>query len=111
MTFKEQIKADNKNVFMNTLEFSEEHVINDRKMPCITDNNELMTRRKKYQYRSKFYTDRVGIKEILIYVRAEDFGPLPKTGRQLMFDGMPYLISDAINEGGIYSIAMEFNKA
>lgn len=111
MTFKEQIAADNKNVFMNELEFSEEHIINEKKIPCIIDGYELMERRKKYQYRSKFYTEKIGIKEILIYVRAEDFGALPSTGRQLMFDGKPYIISDAINEDGIYCISLEMNKS
>jgi len=68
MTFKEQIAADTKNVFMNALEFSEEHIIDGRNMLCIVDNNELMARRVKYKFRSKFYVDQVGIKDILIYV-------------------------------------------
>ena len=111
MTFKEQIAADNKNVFMNALEFSEEHIIDDKKMLCIVDNNELMARRVKYKYRSKFYVDQVGIKDLLIYVRAEDFGALPAIGRTLIFDGKPYIICDAINECGVYSINLEINKA
>lgn len=111
MTFKEHIAVDNKNVFMNTLEFSEEHIIDGKKMPCIVDNNEFMLRRVKYKYRSKFYVDQVGIKEFLIYVKAEDFGLLPVIGRMLVFDGKPYIICDAINECGIYSISLEMNKA
>ena len=111
MTFKEQIVADSKNVFMNEFEFAEEHIIDDKKMLCIVDNNELMARRVKYKYRSKFYVDQVGIKDLLIYVRAEDFGALPAIGRTLMFDGKPYIICDAVNESGIYSINLEMNKA
>ena len=111
MTFKEQIAADTKNVFMNELEFSEEHIIDGKEMLCIVDNNELMARRVKYKYMSKFYVDKVGIKDILIYVRAEDFGVLPAIGRTLMFDGKPYVICDAVNECGIYSINLEMNKA
>ena len=111
MTFKEQIVTDNKNVFMNALEFSEEHIIDGKKMLCIVDNNELMARRVKYKYKSKFYVDQVGIKDLLIYVRAEDFGALPALGRTLAFDGKPYVICDAVNESGIYSINLEMNKA
>jgi len=111
MTFKEQIAADTKNVFMNELEFSEEHIIDGKEMLCIVDNNELMARRGKDKYRAKFYVDKVGIKDILIYVRAEDFGVLPAIGRTLMFDGKPYVICDAVNECGIYSINLEMNKA
>ena len=105
MTFKELIAADTKNVFIYELEFSVEHML------CIVDNNELMARRVKYKCRSKFYVDKVGIKDILIYVRAEDFGVLPAIGRTLMFDGKPYVICDAVNECGIYSINLEMNKA
>lgn len=111
MTFKEQIAADTKNVFMNALEFSEEHIIDGRNMLCIVDNNELMARRVKYKFRSKFYVDQVGIKDMLIYVRAEDFGALPTIGRTLIFDGKPYIICYAVNESGIYSINLEMNKA
>ena len=111
MTFKGQIAADTKNVFMNALEFSEEHIIDGRNMLCIVDNNELMARRVKYKFGSKFYVDQVGIKDILIYVRAEDFGALPAIGRTLIFDGKPYIICDAVNESGIYSINLEMNKA
>ena len=111
MTFKEQIAADTKNVFMNALEFSEEHIIDGRNMLCIVDNNELMARRVKYKFRSKFYVDQVGIKDMLIYVRAEDFGALPAIGRTIIFDGKQYIICDAVNESGIYSINLEMNKA
>ena len=109
MAFKEQIAADNEKVFMNALEFSEEHIINGKKMLCIVDNTELMERRKKFQH-PNFYADKIGIKEILIYVRAEDFGLLPSSGRKIIFDGKPYVISDSVNEDSIYCLTLEMNK-
>jgi len=50
------------------------------------------------------------LKELLIYVKAEDFGPLPGVGRVITFDKKSYIVSDAINECGIYSLCLEANK-
>lgn len=111
MTFKEQIALDNKQVFMNQEEFSETHLINGVKMPCIVDNNELIDREKRYRYNHSLYADGVYIKQLLIYVKAEDFGPLPAIGRLLMFDKKSYIITDAVNEDGIYSLCLEANKS
>ena len=110
MTFKEQIALDNKNVFMNQDEFSETHNINGKDMPCIVDNNEQIDREKRYRYNHSLYGDGVYIKQLLIYVKAEDFGPLPAIGRVLLFDRKNYIITDAINEDGIYSLCLEANN-
>ena len=110
MNFKEQLAHDNKVVFMNIDEFAEIHDINGRKMPCIIDNNEMVDREKRYQYKRSLYGDGIYLKEILFYVNARDFGPLPAIGRSMIFDGRAYTVSDAINEGGIYSLSIEANK-
>lgn len=111
MTFKEQIALDNKNVFMNENEFAETHVINGKEMPCTIDNNELIDREKRYRYNYSLYGDGVHIKQLLIYVRAEDFGLLPAIGRVVTVDKKSYIITDAINEDGIYSLCLEANKS
>lgn len=110
MTFKEQIALDNKNVFMNEDEFSERHLINGIEMPCTIDNNELIDREKRYQYKKSLYADGIYLKQLLIYVRAEDLGALPAIGRAITFDKKSYIVSDAINEDGIYSLCLEANK-
>lgn len=108
--FKEQIAADNKNIFMNLDEFSDIHTINGKEMPVQVDSNEMIDREKRYQYKRNLYADGVYLKELLIYVLAEDFGPLPAVGRTLTFDKKTYVISDAIDEDGIYSLSLEANK-
>lgn len=110
MTFKEQIALDNKNVFMNFDEFAEMHLINGKEMLCLVDGNEMIDREKRYQYKRSLYADGVYIKELLIYVRSEEFGPLPAVGRVVYFDKKSYLITDAVNEDGIYSLCLEANK-
>lgn len=107
MTFKEQIRADVSAVFLNLEEFAVEHTINGKVMPAIVDNNELIEREKK----AKSDMDGVNVKTTLIYVRARDFGALPPVGYSLRLDGMTYLITDAINEDGVYSIQLEANRS
>lgn len=111
MGFKEQVARDNKTVFLNLEEFADVHLINGREMPCIVDNNEQIEREKRAQYKQSFRADGLYVKELLIYVRAADFGALPAVGRLLQFDGKNYLISDAIDEDGIYSLSLEANKS
>lgn len=110
MTFKEQIAKDNRTVFMNIDEFGNIHNVNGKDMTVLIDNNELVDREKRYQYRHSLYADGVYLKELLIYVHAEDFGPLPAIGRIVTFDNKTYIVSDAINEDGIYSLCLEANK-
>ena len=110
MTFKDQIAKDNRTVFANGDEFWEYHVINGSKMLCMVDNNELVDREKRYQYRKSLYADGVYLKELLVYVHADDFGVLPAIGRSVTFDKKSYIVSDAINEDGIYSLTLEANK-
>ena len=110
MSFKELVEQDNRTVFMNLDEFADIHVINGKEMLCIIDNNEMIDREKRYQYKRSLYADGVYLKEVLLYVKAEDFGPLPAVGRSLTLDKKSYIISDAIDEGGIYSISLEANK-
>lgn len=110
MTFKDQIALDNQTVFMNEDEFSERHLVNGVEMPCIIDNNEMIDREKRYQYKRSLYADGVYISSKLIYVMAKDFGPLPATGRIVTLDKKSYIVSDAINEDGIYSLYLEANK-
>lgn len=110
MTFKEQIALDNIKVFMNFDEFADMHIVNNKEMLCIVDNNELVDREKRYRYNHSLYGDGVYIKQVLVYVRAEDFGALPAIGRLLTFDKKSYIVTDAINEDGIYSLCLEANK-
>lgn len=111
MTFKEQIAQDNAKVFLNVDEFADIHLINGKEIPCIVDNNELIDREKRYRYNRSLYSEGLYIKQLLIYVKAEDFGALPAIGRVLTFDKKSYIITDAVNEDGIYSLCLEANKS
>lgn len=110
MTFKEQIAKDNQNIFLNLDEFADIHKVGDKDMPTLIDTNELIDREKRYKFNHSLYADGVYLKEILIYVKASDFGKLPAVGRLLKVEGKSYMVSDAIDEGGIYSISLSANQ-
>lgn len=107
MTFKELIASDVHNIFLNTEEFSETHIINGEEMVCQDDSNEQIEREKRFnQNMDGIYTN-----QRLIYVAASDFGPLPKQGSLLTYDGKKYRVADAISEDGVYSITLEANRS
>ena len=74
-----------------------------KKTLIIIDESELTEREKKM----KGVDGELHNRQFLFYVASEDFGALPSPGRILNFDGKEYLITDAIDESGIYSINLE----
>lgn len=107
-TFKELIKGDT-GVFLNTEEFGEPHNLNGKTINVMIDNNEMIEREKRGV--SESYNNGVFKKQLLFFVKADCFGTLPQIGRTLLFDQSPYLVIDAIDEGGIYSISLEACKS
>lgn len=108
MTFKEQLTAD-RDIFMNPDEFGETHNVNGVSMNIIIDDLEQVDREKRYKFKHSLYADGVSLKEVLFYVKAEDFGACPAVGRSITLDGKTYIVTEAINEDKIYSISMQRN--
>lgn len=107
MNFKDIIASDVHNVFLNEEEFSDAHMINGVSMPCQEDSNEQIEREKRMnQNMDGLYTN-----QKLIYVAASDYGPLPKQGTLVTYDGRKYRIADAVSEDGVYSITLEANRS
>lgn len=106
MTFKELVKSDIGNVFLNVDEFSELHIVNGKSMPVMVDNNELIEREK----RAKENMDGIYTRQNLIYVSASDYGSLPKQGTVLTLDNLTYRVVEAVSEDGIYAITIGANK-
>lgn len=106
MTFKDIVKRDVKSIFLNTDEFSEIHTVNGKPMAVQIDNNEQIEREKRYNQ----HMDGIYVKQILMFVSAEEYGPLPKQGATVNLDKKMYRVEDAISEDGIYSITLEANR-
>lgn len=107
MTFKEAIASDVHDVFLNTDEFSDTHMVNGVPMAVQIDDNEQIEREKRFNQNM----DGLFTNQKLIYVAADEFGPLPKQGTILRLDNRTYTVADAIAEDGVYSITLEANRA
>lgn len=105
-TFRELLREDVKKTFFNLEEFGEEHIVNGKKMQIIIDDNELTEREK----RINSHMDGMYKKQTLIYVSALEYGPLPGVGKPVKIDGATFIVTDSLNEGGVYSLHLEANK-
>ncbi len=104
--FKDVINNDVKTVFLNTDEFSGEHIINGKKMAVQIDDNEAIERQLRANQNTGVY-----IRQMVIYVSSDDFGKMPYIGQVINLDGMVYRIVDVSSESGIFAITIERNKA
>nr|DAY71574.1 MAG TPA: Gifsy-2 prophage ATP-binding sugar transporter-like barrel, 4 helix bundle.7A [Caudoviricetes sp.] len=108
-TFKEMAAKDVGNVFFNNDEFSDMHLIDGKKMHVIIDTNELLDRT---QGGSTTHLDGIYKAHILIYVPVVEYGAKPKIGKLLILDAKKtYVITNVIDEDGIYSFELEANRA
>lgn len=107
MTFKEQLAADVKTVFLSPLEFAATMHIDDQEMIAVLDDNELVER--KAAISSDKAWDGVFKAEKLLYVSASDFGERPRIGRLLNVEGRDYQVYHVTDEGGIYAIYLGAN--
>lgn len=104
-TFKQLAAGDIKKVFLNDAEFGEYHMLNGKRIVCTVDANEVEARGKKQFKHSRI--DGIFEDNMIIYVARKDFGKQPARGRQLIFDGEAYLVTDSRDEGGMYSITIQ----
>jgi len=106
-TFKQIMQRDVDTVFFNTAEFADTHTVDGKEMAAMIDDMEHIEREKKM----KSHMDGIYARQILLYVKALEFGPLPAQGRLLKLDGKAYRVVDATDEGGVYTITLEANKS
>lgn len=101
MTFKDQVREDIDSVFFNFDEFADEHEINGAQMTAIIDENSLEDHPSG--------TDITGVFAELtaVYVKADEYGALPKRGASIVIDGLTHRVVDAVSEMGVYTIKVE----
>lgn len=106
-TFKDVLKNDVTQVFLNPDEFGEHHRVNGKDMVIVLDDIENIEREK----RMKSNMDGIHTHQILFYVSSEGFGKLPAEGDLLDLDRQRFTVVDATDECGIYAITIEANKS
>lgn len=100
--FKDMVREDIKNVFLDLDMFGETHVVAGKEMTIILDDAEKMRRNGFYQDSKAIYS-----KRIFFYAAAEDIGKLPPLGRNIDVDGRAYKVLQVEQENGIYAIMAE----
>lgn len=105
--FKDILKADAKNIFLNEEEFASVRIVDGKPMTVVTDDNEVIERAKTQTER----TDGIFRRQFIIYVSAEEMGKLPAAGRAMKIDGQTYTVVEAVREGDIYSITLGANRS
>lgn len=109
MGFKELAARDIQNVFLNQDEFGERHEVDGKVMTIIIDGMEVVERSKKQIEHGR--VEGIFEKQLLLYVSRNEFGPLPAIGRILTLDRNKYRVTDAVDEGGMYSITLGAAKS
>ena len=107
--FKEMAGDDIMDVFFDREEFGEVHQVDGKPMTIIIDGYEVVERGKKQSEKERI--NGIYKKQILFYVYRKEMGRLPAIGRTLQLDNSKYLVTDDIDEGGVFSITMEAVKS
>ncbi len=104
MDFKESMREDIADVFLNPDVFGEKHTVNGKEnVAVVLDDFELLNREK---FRKEVKNDGTSRKRGILYIRAADFGKLPVTGEQVTVDDFRFQIEQAVNETGVYAITV-----
>lgn len=106
MSFKDDVKSDIHNAFLDIDEMASVHVVNGKSMAISIDEAELARRTAK---RSP-YEEGVSLKKMLFFVAVSDFGAMPKVNSTLVIDGSHFLIADVRTDNGIYEITIKGGK-
>lgn len=104
--FKDMVQEDIKEIFLDFEMLGEVHKINGIDVMIIIDANELTEREKRIRGMDGAPNNR----QLLFYVAAKDFGALPLPGKVIDLDQEDYIITDAEDEMGIYSISLEAKR-
>lgn len=107
--FKDMLKADLDNVFINAEEFADEHELNGQTVTCVVQSP---TEQEKYlqglDYRG---FDGVRGQTTIVHVKKEIIGEVPAEGEVITLDGELMLVDSCVDDMGLLSITLHFNHA
>lgn len=106
MSFREDIEEDIKDTFLAEDEFADTHQINGEEMlAVVTEISEERRSRYKDSYERGIHNRRKALQ-----VAGSVFGRMPAVNSVLTLDGKAYLVKNASNEMGMYSIILEVTR-
>ncbi len=102
MTLKDTIRSDNYNVFMNIGEMADSHLIDEREVICIVDNEQLQDNKIK----SGTYKG-----QLLIHVPLNSLQGKYVQGAAINFDDEDYIVADVVESDGMITMTLDVNES
>ena len=104
MNFKELLQQDLRQVFLNSDEFAEKHLINGIEADIVFDDDELSRLAADKQEEGLYKNKK------LIKLSEDVLGGKPKIGTPIDLDGRIYRVYNSFSEDGLLSIILEANR-
>ena len=104
--FKEQVRKDVKDVFINFAEFAGSHNLNGKDTLCVISRD--LTDELPLGQRN---LEGVFLNNLTIYVEDLDMQPRPVEGEMMRVDGSLHLVKSVSDEMGVYVIICEANES
>ena len=107
--FKDFLPGDVENVFFNLNEFAEMHFVDEKEMPCIVQKPGVLPYDAHWQAGAKQSSDEGLYRaDLVLYVKQKDYGPMPKSGKQLTLDKKRlFKIKECSQKMGVYRMELE----
>ena len=110
--FKDQVAKDIQGVFINPLEFAEQHQIgvvglfDPIPVDAVVDQDVIEERKGRT---STEYAEGVYSSQIMVFVKAADLPNQPVRGQLFRLDGERYLVDNVASNMGVLEITIEAN--
>lgn len=108
-TFKEQIAADNAAIFMNSMEFAEEHNLNGTVCSAIVEDISTAETLSTGSGVSQTYIGVYG-RRMQVYCLTKDLPEVPVYGQLFYLDGDGYLVESTSEDMGMLTIQLIANE-
>lgn len=112
LTFKEAALSDVQDIFFDTAEHAEMHLVDGKEMPVIIEEERLQDHSAHWEAGAKQNFD-TGLYTAytILYVKVSDYGPRPSVGKLLVLDAgtdhkRTYTIQKCNEEDGVYRMIM-----
>jgi hypothetical protein len=109
MSFKDAVAADVKNVFINGLEFADEHDVDGNLIQVVIDDD-VLDERSGRDGGGLPYADGVFRSMKRLYIAEVDLPRRPVKGELMSLDGEDYLIEKCVSNMGVLEIDIEANE-
>lgn len=111
-SFKDFVAEDVENVFFNENEHADLHIIDDKEMPSVVDEDTVIDRNAHWEGGAKQSFDSGVYKaRTKLWVKAVDYGPKPKVGKILTIDKKrTYTVAACNEQAGVYCMVLERNR-